>query len=327
MAETVLLVDDEPAIVKMLCIMLGAGGYEVVGAADATEAFRWLGLDAPEGTPPPVDAILMDVHLPHLDGLEACRRIKADPRLADIPILIITAASVGTSALDQAFAAGAADFLPKPINRVELLARVRSAVNLKRERDRRKAREAELEEAKRALEDANERLELLATLDPLTGVANRRQLDRGIDAMWRRATRTGSPLSVLMVDIDHFKAFNDAVGHQGGDDCLRRVAGALSASARRAGDLVARYGGEEFAILLNATDGAGAQVLGEQVRKAVEALGIAHPGGGSLTVSVGVASAVAGSDGAPEGLLQAADRALYEAKRAGRNRVVVAPPR
>lgn len=168
------------------------------------------------------------------------------------------------------------------------------------------------------------RLEALARTDGLTGVANRRAFDEALDLEWRRALREVGSLSLLVIDVDHFKAFNDANGHQAGDDCLRTVAGTIALHAKRAGDLAARYGGEEFAIILPQTEYTEALAAGARVRSAIKALGIAHPLKGVLTVSVGVATAMATSGGTiamPQGLLQAADLALYKAKAGGRNRV------
>jgi diguanylate cyclase (GGDEF)-like protein len=173
-------------------------------------------------------------------------------------------------------------------------------------------------------------LAALARTDGLTGVANRRAFDDLLDSEWARAVRDRSRVSLLMVDVDHFKSFNDHNGHQVGDDCLRAVANALAATVRRPGDLVARYGGEEFAVILPGTDQEGALELGEAALAAIEALRLPNPGNETcawVTVSIGVATAVAASGGTarmPEGLLQAADLALYKAKAAGRNRVETA---
>jgi diguanylate cyclase (GGDEF)-like protein len=175
--------------------------------------------------------------------------------------------------------------------------------------------------------EAQTELERLATRDGLTGVANRRSFDGTLNMEWRRASRESRALSLLMIDVDHFKRYNDTYGHQGGDDCLRRVAGAMSDSVKRSSDAVARYGGEEFAILLPATDPAGAGVVAERIRAAVEALRLPHSGSdiaGHVTVSIGVASATVTSDGVPTQLVGAADAALYRAKKEGRNRVVAA---
>jgi diguanylate cyclase (GGDEF)-like protein len=176
---------------------------------------------------------------------------------------------------------------------------------------------ASLEQANEQLTRAIETLHRLSTTDPLTGAANRRQFDDAIDLEWRRAARTQSPLTLMMIDIDHFKAFNDALGHQAGDDCLRRVAEALQQRLHRAGDLVARYGGEEFAVLVTGIERAHARELAEALRAAVEHLGL-------TTISIGVAHQVPHREAEPEELIRTADDALYGAKKAGRNCVVVA---
>ncbi len=175
-----------------------------------------------------------------------------------------------------------------------------------------------------------EKLAALALTDGLTGIANRRAFDEALDREWRRTLREGSQISLLLLDIDHFKEFNDQYGHQVGDDCLRAVAAAVS-EAVRASDLVARYGGEEIAIILPNTETAGAVEVAEKVRVAVEALRLSHEGdpdgGGWVTASVGAATALARHGGTmrmPESLLLAADNALYKAKHGGRNRVATA---
>jgi diguanylate cyclase (GGDEF)-like protein len=184
-----------------------------------------------------------------------------------------------------------------------------------------------LRDSQESLSRASEELSRLAAKDGLTGIANRRQFDERFAMEWRRALREGQAISLIMVDIDFFKHFNDALGHLAGDEALRKVAKTLEGSASRPADVTARYGGEEFAILLPGADEAGARWLAESARQRIEALGIEHPdsaAGPYLTVSVGVATArplgLARRD-----LLHAADSALYEAKRLGRNRVVTAP--
>jgi diguanylate cyclase (GGDEF)-like protein/PAS domain S-box-containing protein len=173
-------------------------------------------------------------------------------------------------------------------------------------------------------------LAALARTDGLTGVANRRAFDDLLEREWGRAVREGSQMSLLMIDVDHFKAFNDHNGHQVGDDCLRAIANALVKTVKRPGDLVARYGGEEFALILPGTDQEGGLRLADAARAAIEALSLPNPGNPTcawVTASIGVATAVATSGGTirmPEGLLQAADLALYKAKASGRNRVETA---
>lgn len=168
------------------------------------------------------------------------------------------------------------------------------------------------------LEEANRRLEELSFIDALTGVANRRQFEQMLDLEWRRAVRSKAPLSLLIADIDNFKAFNDTHGHQAGDQCLHEVANLMDGIVQRAGDQVARYGGEEFAALMPETDAVGATSIAERMRKAVEAHDM---NGRRLTVSFGVSTIIANETANPQALVAAADAALYEAKRAGRNAV------
>jgi diguanylate cyclase (GGDEF)-like protein len=179
------------------------------------------------------------------------------------------------------------------------------------------------------LAEASRQLERLASTDALTGLANRRAMDAQLDTEFARASRDGSDLSFLLIDVDNFKAFNDTYGHQAGDDCLRRIAAALQASLRRPGDVTARYGGEELAGIMPATSPSGALERAEEVRRAVEELAIPHSGSSMIvvTVSVGVATK-SGSAGPSDaaGLILLADQALYSAKGDGRNKVVQAVP-
>jgi len=189
-----------------------------------------------------------------------------------------------------------------------------------------RARERELEQivAERTtqLEEANEKLQQLSELDALTGIANRRRFEKMLDAEWRRALRDGRPLSLIMIDIDYFKDFNDALGHQTGDRCLQRVATEIREALTRPGDLVARYGGEEFGAILPSTPMRGALAVAEVLRARVEAIATRHPTAsrGIVTISLGVATSGATTMSADD-LVAAADEALYRAKREGKNRV------
>ena len=192
------------------------------------------------------------------------------------------------------------------------------------------AREAELmqivRERTQQLEEANRRLEALSYADPLTGVSNRRAFDEERDVEWRRGVRSRKPISLLMIDIDHFKKFNDTYGHPAGDKCLATVASALAGVVRRAADTLARYGGEEFVALLPETDAAGAMAIAERMRAAVESLAIPNAAGvgGRVTVSIGHATMVATDAAETATLMHAADAALYTSKHGGRNRVTAA---
>lgn len=192
-------------------------------------------------------------------------------------------------------------------------------------------RTQELNRLRVALETANRRLRRLVAVDPLTGIANRRQFDRVLDREVRRARRQQLPLSLIFLDVDEFKHFNDTYGHTHGDEVLRRVARALDESFRRGGDLVARYGGEEFAVVLPGVDAHRAGLYAERLRRRIWRMGIASGSGDSgerITISGGVAAIAPGTPGfhdtAPDALLRAADQALYKAKCQGRNRIAMA---
>ncbi|MDP9267091.1 MAG: diguanylate cyclase [Acidobacteriota bacterium] len=184
------------------------------------------------------------------------------------------------------------------------------------------------QQANRALADANRRLEELSRTDGLTGVANRRQFEDVYEREWRRATRVSGPIALLMIDIDEFKKYNDRYGHQGGDDCLKRVAETLKQTLGRASDVVARYGGEEFVVVLPGSDQQAAIATAERLRQQVEKLGLPHEAATSgnrvVTISVGVAFYQPTEKDRPETLLSAADQALYGAKHGGRNRTCAA---
>ncbi len=194
--------------------------------------------------------------------------------------------------------------------------------------EERRRTERELIAAQKRLQEMNEELRRLALIDDLTGLANRRRFDARFMVEHQRAARSKSALSVVLLDLDHFKPFNDHLGHPAGDACLRRVAAAVAGCLRRPADLVARWGGEEFAALLPETPGDGATQIARAMRQAVRALAIPHPtaASGVVTISVGVASLGVTHSAAPHALIEAADRALYTAKSRGRDRVCVAVP-
>lgn len=318
MAPRILIVDDSPEIRLVLRRMLRKAGYgEVLEAASGEKALEILRTVE-------VDLILLDVEMEGMDGLSTCRAIREHTGLLDVPIIMVTARE-DTKTLQEAFQSGALDYVRKPFQKAELLARVRSALRLKQEMDLRKQREKELETLTRELEEANEKLRELSRTDSLTGLANRRVFDEFLHKEFSRAQRHGRPLALLMMDVDRFKTFNDTYGHLAGDACLQSVAKVFQKTLSRSSDLAARYGGEEFAGLLPETDPAGALRVAQNVLEEVRALGIPHKGlpWGVVSVSIGVAAYTRDFPKSPEDLVARADEALYKAKNGGRNRIVM----
>jgi diguanylate cyclase (GGDEF)-like protein len=324
---SVLIVDDSKPFLLAVRAILGAAGFEdVVGFNSPRKALEYLRCHQDEDGQGDVDVILMDLIMPEMDGIEAVRVIKASRKLRHIPILMVSGQNDDRS-IEQAFEAGAVDYISKPPKKLELRARVGAALRLKQEMDRRRAQQRQLQVLNRELEAANRELKRLSRVDPLTRLANRRSFDELLQREWQRAQRDRSVVSVVMVDIDFFKAFNDNHGHVAGDDCLQRVAGALNEALNRGGDIVARYGGEEFVVVLPDTDQVGARNVAEAMRRAVVELGIPHQRStvaDCVTVTVGVCTTLPCRTTTPAVAIQAADAALYRAKTAGRNRVGVA---
>jgi diguanylate cyclase (GGDEF)-like protein len=314
----ILIVDDNPVNLDLLSGMLLDRGYRVRVATNGRRA-----ISAARSAIP--DLVMLDINMPEMDGYEVCRQLKGEGATADVPIIFISALD---NAIDKvkAFQTGGADYVTKPFQFEEVLARIEIQLKISRLQREMERKNEELRQSNLQLERANRMLHSLSYLDGLTGIANRRHFEESLEQEWRRAGRAGSRVSLLMVDIDHFKLLNDTQGHQSGDECLRLVAEAISDALRRAGDLVARYGGEEFAVLLPNTDRLGAVRIGEQIRAHVETLGIANDGASPpvVTVSVGAATTEPAGDESPARLVDAADRALYRAKHAGRNRVEAA---
>ncbi|MBE9554311.1 MAG: diguanylate cyclase [Proteobacteria bacterium] len=290
----ILIVDDIPANVKSLNAIL-ADDYNIIFATDWRKGLELAGRMSP-------DIVLLDIMMPDMDGYEICRRLKSESETREIPVIFITALD-GEADEEKGLSYGAADYITKPFRPAIVRLRVRNHLQLKLQRDR---------------------LESLTMTDGMTEIANRRRFDQHLDEEWRRCARMQIPLSAIMMDIDHFKAFNDNYGHTAGDDCIRDIARALTTVPTRAGDLVTRYGGEEFACLLPGTDAEGALTIAERLLDAVNDLAIPHAWSNvtsSVSISAGVGTVVPTSDGDPEGLIRMADEMLYKAKNAGRDRV------
>lgn len=272
--------------------------------------------------------ILQDLVMPGIDGLALVTAYRANPSTRDVPIIVLSSKEEA-SVKSQSFAAGANDYLVKLPDNIELVARIRHHSRSFTNQRQRDAAYRALRESQQKLVELNLELQRLNRVDGLTGLSNRRCLDELLASEWRRGTRERSPLAVLMIDIDDFKKYNDTYGHVAGDEALKKVAEALRLLLKRPADVAARYGGEEFTALLPATPISGAQVLGEQLRAAVERLNIEHAAssaGPRLSVSVGAAAMIPERQVTASHLVETADRALYEAKRAGKNRVTTLEP-
>lgn len=316
----ILVVDDSSDSRLLIEEYLRSAGYrDIEQAGSAEDALKVLEGDSN------VDIILMDVIMPDIDGIETVRQIKAKKELQGIPIVMVTV-DTDVNTLHLAFDAGAVDYITKPIKKGELLARVSSMLKLKAEMDARKERERRLAELTKELEEKNQILERLSFIDALTGVGNRRLFNEILEKEWKRAGRDVYPLSLIMMDIDFFKDFNDTYGHLMGDDCLRKVAEALNKTIKRPADLIARYGGEEFAAILPDTDEQNAVRLAEDMRNRVEDLNITHVNSeiNKVTISLGVAAVIPHHNLDMASLISSADKALYHAKQEGRNMVKTA---
>lgn len=318
----ILVVDDSHLSRAVIQKYLNNAGFANIFLAESgAEAIKILDSQEEKGG---IDLVLMDIVMKDMTGIDACGKIKANKKYADIPVVMVTGVT-NKEKLKEAFSIGAVDYITKPVSDIELHARVRSVLGLRREMEERKAREAQLVKTAKELQKANRELERLSSLDGLTGIANRRYLDSTLQKEWRRAKRHGGSISLMLIDLDHFKVYNDFYGHIEGDECLKRVAAALGGISRRGGDFPARYGGEEFAVVLPETDEADARELAETLRANIE--GIEIPNERSVTsrfvtASVGVATMTPGKECEPLDLVKQADDALYEAKRSGRNMVV-----
>lgn len=292
--NSILVVDDTSANIEVLHAML-APDYEVLFATNGPQ-----GLELALAASP--DLILLDVRMPGMDGLEVCRRLKEEPATRHIPVIFLTAMNDDIHE-ETGLQAGAIDYISKPYNQAIVRQRLVNHLALKRYQDA---------------------LERMAWLDGLTGIPNRRQFDRTLELEWQRAIRCQTPLSLLLIDLDHFKVYNDTYGHLAGDDCLKAVAKTLAAIPTRATDLVCRYGGEEFAVLLPDTPQAGARHIALDMQQSIQNLTITDAAGlasGSITLSLGMATLTPARDSDSRELIKIADAALYRCKSQGRNRI------
>ncbi len=321
---SILIVDDTLANLDLLTRMLTRKGYTVRAVDAGRKALAIAQAELP-------DLILLDVCMSDMDGYTVCQALKANAQTQEIPVIFISALNeVGNKI--RAFDVGGVDYITKPFRIAEVIARVTTHITirqlqraLQRQNDRLQQEVRDRQAAEMALQMAIHELERLANLDGLTQLANRRRFDEYLAVEWRRLTREGLPLSLILCDVDFFKRYNDSYGHQAGDQCLCAIAKVLRQTIKRPADLVARYGGEEFAVILPNTPLAGACQVGETIQQRVLALSIPHASSEIspyITVSFGVASVIPVLTLLPDQLVAVADQALYRAKSQGRNQVV-----
>lgn len=293
--SAILIVDDISSNIQVLANALQAD-YRIKVATSGQRALEICRSESPP------DLILLDIMMPDMDGYEVCRELKSDAETSSIPIIFVTALSE-VSDEEKGLNLGAVDYITKPFHLPIVKVRVRNHLNLKLKTDL---------------------LEEMSHIDGLTHIANRRNFDEVLDKEARRVARIAQPISLIMLDIDFFKLFNDNYGHGLGDECLMQVAKAMREVIKRPNDLLARYGGEEFAVILPETPLEGALKVAEELRLAVEALAFPHAYSevsDSVTISLGVASNLFDQQISIDKVLKQADQALYRAKELGRNQV------
>jgi diguanylate cyclase (GGDEF)-like protein len=313
----ILLIDDLPENLKLLTELLSHIGYTVRSAISGSRAIKSAKVKLP-------DIILLDIQMPEMDGYQVCQVFKADPDLCDIPILFISALDATFDKL-RAFEAGGVDYITKPFQLEEVVARLETHLTIQRQKKQLQDEISKRVQTEMILQEANRKLELMANLDGLTQVANRRRFDDYLSLDWQRHKRNQTSIALILIDIDYFKRYNDTYGHQGGDDCLRRVAQEIAKVPQRSTDLVARYGGEEFAVILSDTDTKGALKVAEDIQTAIATLVIPHQSSDVsdlVTLSIGVVSLIPTIEQSIEALISYADQALYIAKHQGRNRAI-----
>lgn len=315
MRSRVLLVDDQLIVAEAFRRMVAdIDDFEVFYCSDPARAVE-------EATRIQPTIILQDLVMPGMSGLMLLSLLRSHPQTRNVPIVVLSTKE-DPKIKSEAFAIGATDYLVKFPDKIEVVARIRAHTRSYLVQQQRDDAMRALRRMKLELERKNSELEALSCRDGLTGVLNRRGFDDFLNKEWLRAIRERKQLGLLLIDIDHFKDYNDNYGHQGGDECLRRVAFALGAGLKRPSDVVARYGGEEFAVILPDTGIDGGAMIADALCAAVEMINVPHGYSSTadrVTVSIGVATMSPVAGDAPEDLIDLADKALYSAKSRGRN--------
>jgi diguanylate cyclase (GGDEF)-like protein len=305
-----LVVDDARTIRFAMSRMLQELGIKVTEASSGEEALASFRRRRP-------DLVLIDVNMPGMSGFNVVKEMRALGGSEWIPVIFLSSME-GEESIVRGIECGGDDYLVKPVSRVVLGAKIRALRRLEAMRHK-------LSDVSAELSRANDRLAILSIEDGLTGLANRREFDERLQSELGRARRGNYPISLLLGDVDFFKAFNDSYGHPAGDACLQRVAAALKRSCRRPADLACRYGGEEFALILPETGSDGALLVARSAIESVAQLGITHRGSrvaSHVTLSIGCCTILPDAGGTLESIVKGADIALYKAKATGRNRCV-----
>lgn len=300
----ILLVEDSATLRHAMRGYIVDAGHEPVIARSGEEALQLL-----ENTP--VDMIIMDVEMPGLNGFETTRLIREWLGGHWIPIIFVTGLNEDEN-YREGIEAGGDDYLIKPVSFMIIKAKIRAMERIAEMRDQ--------------LNHLNTELEALSQLDSLTQIYNRRTFNEFAQQRWNNAKRHQQPISALMIDVDHFKLYNDHYGHPAGDACLKKISQAIKGCLHRGEDLFGRYGGEEFIVLLPETDTRGALHVAQEISKAIAELNLRHdvsPSSHLVTASIGGATCMRTTNHSLEELIKSADRALYKVKRSGRNRALI----
>jgi diguanylate cyclase (GGDEF)-like protein len=296
----VLIVDDSNTTRMLVRTFVEDLGHHVIEVESGEEALKCFESES-------IQLVLMDIKLPGIDGFETTRRIRAQVKVDWFPIIFLSSNSA-ESHFSEGIQAGGDAYLTKPVIGSVLQSMVKAM--------------ARIAGFHTAMQKLNSALSKLAHVDPLTGLENRRGFFSSLETEWARSKREQIPLSVILLDIDNFKLYNDFYGHLQGDECLKLVASAMRDAIKRPADLIGRFGGEEFVIMLANTPKAGATILAERVRQMIEKTAIPHEKstlGNVVTASFGVAEMTEAEN--VETLLKKADERLYQAKEKGRNQV------
>ncbi|MDL4841966.1 GGDEF domain-containing response regulator [Aquibacillus rhizosphaerae] len=308
----VLMVDDRAENLLALEAILEGLDVKLLKANSGNDALSLM-LEEEE-----IALVLLDVQMPEMDGFEVAEIMKSSERTKYIPIIFVTAISKEDKYVSMAYDSGAVDYLLKPIVPEFLISKVKVFMELHRQKQKIKQQAMELEEANAKLRD-------LSYIDGLTQIPNRRNFDENLEKEWKNAIRSGSQISLILIDVDFFKDYNDIYGHSKGDECLKNVGTTLASAVQRPRDLVARYGGEEFVVILTDTSQQDAEMIANQMKDNIEGLQIAH-GKSSVsnyvTISGGIATMKPKVIMKKEEISQRADQALYKAKELGRNQIV-----